>query len=199
MNPGPPKDQPTSTPSPRRPLVAVIGDARLDEDTQQYQMAERLGYALINCRYRLVTGGRGGVMEAASRGARRSPKHQDGDIIAILPGNDACDANQYADICIATGLDIARNCLIANSDAIIAIGGGSGTLSEIAMAWAKGRLILGYRGEGWSGMVADQRIDGRIRYPDIPDDRVYGVSTEEEALHYLKLIPHYNQRSAGVR
>lgn len=183
----------------RRPLVAVIGDARLDEYSEKYRLAERLGYALITERYRLMTGGLGGVMEAVSRGARRSPEHRDGDVLAILPGNDPCEANQYADICIATGLDVARNVIISNSDAIIAIGGGSGTLSEIALAWAHGRLVLGYRVEGWSGTVADQRIDSRVRYPEIPDDRVYGVSSEEEALDYLKLIPTYSKRHSGIK
>ncbi len=183
----------------RRPLVAVIGDARLDEHSEKYRLAERLGHALISERYRLVTGGLGGVMEAASRGARLSPEHRDGDVLAILPGNDPCEANQYADICIATGLDVARNVIISNSDAIIAIGGGSGTLSELAMAWAHGRLILGYRVEGWSGTFADQRIDSRIRYPDVPEDRMYGVSSEEEVLKYLKLIPTYSKRSSGIK
>jgi len=183
----------------RRPLVAVIGDARLDEHSEKYRLAEWLGYALITERYRLVTGGLGGVMEAVSRGARRSPEHRDGDVLAILPGNDPCEANQYADICIATGLDVARNVIISNSDAVIAIGGGSGTLSEIAMAWAHGRLVLGYRVEGWSGTIADQRIDSRIRYPDIPDDRVYGVTSEEEAIEYLNLIPAYSKRHSGIK
>jgi uncharacterized protein (TIGR00725 family) len=177
----------------------VIGDARLDEHSEKYRLAERLGYALITERYRLVTGGLGGVMEAVSRGARRSPEHRDGDVLAILPGNDPCEANQYADICIATGLDVARNVIVSNSDAIIAIGGGSGTLSEIAMAWAHGRLVLGYRVEGWSGTIADQRIDSRIRYPDIPDDRVYGVTSEEEAIEYLNLIPAYSKRHSGIK
>ncbi|KQC02983.1 MAG: acyl-CoA synthetase [Methanoculleus sp. SDB] len=183
----------------RRPIVAVVGDARLDEDSEKYRIAEQLGHALITARYRLVTGGLGGVMEAVSRGARSSPEHQDGDILAILPGKDPCEANGYADICIATGIDTARNVIISNSDALIAIGGGSGTLSEIAMAWAHGRLILGYRVDGWSGEFADQRVDSRIRYPDILDDRVYGVSSKEEALKYLNLIPLYNTRSSGIK
>ena len=183
----------------RRPLVAIVGDACLDENCERYQIAEQLGAALIAERYRLVTGGLAGVMEAASKGARQSPKHQDGDVIAILPGTDPDQANQYADICIATGFDTARNLIIANSDAVIGVGGGGGTLSEMAVAWAHGRLVIGYRVEGWSGVLADQRIDPRIRYPDIPDDRVYGVSSVEEALSYLKLIPLYTKRHDGIK
>ena len=183
----------------RRPLVSVVGDAYLDENSEKYQIAEQIGAALIAERYRLVTGGLAGVMEAASKGARQSPHHQDGDVIAILPGTDPDTANQYADICIATGFDTARNLIIANSDAVIAVGGGGGTLSEMAVAWAHGRLVLGYRVEGWSGTLADQRIDLRIRYPNIPDDRVYGISSIEEMLHYLKLIPSYTTRHTGIR
>ncbi|MDR2854840.1 MAG: acyl-CoA synthetase [Methanomicrobiales archaeon] len=183
----------------RRPLVAVVGDACLEKNCEKQKIAEQLGAALITERYRLVTGGHDGVMLAASKGAWESPEHQDGDIIAILPGTDPDQANQYADIYIATGFDTARNLIIANSDAVIAVGGGGGTLSEMAVAWAHGRLVLGYRVEGWSGVLADQRIDPRIRYPDIPDDRVYGVSSVEEALSYLKLLPLYTKRHTGIK
>jgi uncharacterized protein (TIGR00725 family) len=183
----------------KRPLVAVVGDACLDEGCEKYKIAEELGAAMIAERYRIVTGGLAGVMEAASKGAWESPKHQDGDVIAILPGTDPNQANQYADIRIATGFDTARNLIIANSDAVIAVGGGGGTLSEMAVAWAHGRLVIGYRVEGWSGALADQRIDPRNRYPDIPDDRVYGVSSVEEALSYLKLLPLYTKRHDGIK
>jgi len=190
--------QNNTTKNTKRPLVSVVGDACLDENSEKYLIAKELGAALIAERYRLVTGGLAGVMEAASKGAFESPKHQDGDVIAILPGTDPDHANQYADIRIATGFDTARNLIIANSDAVIAVGGGGGTLSEMAVAWAHGRLVIGYRVEGWSGKLADQRIDSRIRYPDIPDDRVYGVSSVEEALSYLKLIPLYTKRHGGI-
>lgn len=183
----------------RRPMVAVIGDARLQEDSKKYEAAEKLGFTLISEGYRVVSGGLGGVMEAVSAGARTSPKYKEGDIIGILPGYDPEEANQFVDIAIATGLGHARNVIIANSDAVIAIGGGTGTISELALAWALNRLIIAYRVDGWSGKIADQRIDSRIRYPDIPQDRVYGVSSEEEVLGLLKKLPEYNKRHKEIR
>ena len=64
---------------------------------------------------------------------------------------------------IRDGLDHARNTLVANADAVIAVGGGAGTLSEIAFAWMFKRLIVAVRGLGWADRVADQRIDARVR------------------------------------
>ena len=66
-------------------------------------------------------------MEAASKGASQSKNWQDGDVIAILPGDDPYYANPYADIVVSTGIGFSRNYIIAHSDAVIAVGGGSGT------------------------------------------------------------------------
>jgi uncharacterized protein (TIGR00725 family) len=182
-----------------RKLIAVIGDANLQQNSEKYILAENLGRCLIDHGFRLVTGGLGGVMEAAPKGARSSSSYRQGDIIGILPGNDPREANPFVDICIPTGLDLARNVIIMNADAVIAIGGGAGTLSEIANAWALGRLIIAYRVEGWSGKLADQKIDTRVRYPDIPEDRVYGVSSEGEVLHFLTKIEVYSKRHTSVK
>ncbi|MCG2735499.1 MAG: TIGR00725 family protein [Candidatus Methanoperedenaceae archaeon] len=183
----------------RRSMIAVIGDANIEEESEKFKLAERLGYALVSKGYRVLCGGLGGIMKAVSHGARKSPEYKDGDIIGILPGYDPEEANESVDIIIATGLDHARNIIIANNDAIIAIGGGSGTLSELAIAWALNRLIIAYKVDGWSGKIADQRIDSRIRYPNIPEDRVYGVSSEEEVLELLKMLPKYNKRHKEIR
>lgn len=182
----------------RRPMVSVIGDARLEDDSIKSRLAEALGRALVSEGFRVVTGGLGGVMEAVCRGARSSPKYTDGDIIGIIPGYDPGDANGYVDICIATGMDLYRNTIIANGDAVIAIGGGAGTISEIAHAWALNRLIIAYKVEGWSGQVADKKIDNRIRYSHIPEDRVYGVSNDAEAIQTLKLLNQYTRRHHGI-
>ncbi len=180
-------------------MIAVIGDANLPENSEKYVLAEKLGCCLIDNGFQLISGGLGGVMEAASKGARNSSRYQSGDTIGILPGNDPCEANSYVDICIPTGFDIGRNLIVANADAVIAIGGGAGTLSEMANAWVLKRLIIGYRVEGWSGKLADQKIDARNRYPDICDDRVYGVHSEIEVLDLLKLLPQYDKRHKTVR
>jgi len=179
--------------------IAVIGDANIRVESKKYLLAEKIGRCLIDNGYRLVTGGLGGVMEAASKGARSSSRYKHGDIIGILPGNDPTEANDYVDICIPTGLDLARNLIVANADAVIAIGGGAGTLAEMANAWALNRLIIACRVDGWSGKLVDQKIDLRIRYPDIPDDRVYGVTSDMEVIECLKILPRYNKRHKLVK
>ena len=76
---------------------------------------------------------------------------------------------------------------VVSSTAVIAIGGGAGTLEEMAVAWETFRLLLAYKGvEGWSGKLADTRIDPRIRYENVPEDKVYGVGSPEEAIDLIK-------------
>jgi predicted Rossmann-fold nucleotide-binding protein len=74
-------------------------------------------------------------------------------------------------------LDQARNLIVAISDAIVAIGGGGGTLSEIAYAWSLKRLIIAFDLPGWSGLLADKIIDKRIRYPEITEDIIFRLQT----------------------
>lgn len=184
----------------RKALVAVGGDSRLERTDRKWELAEALGTKLVDSGYRVVTGGLGGVMEAACLGARRSESYTEGDIVGILPGADPSDASEYVDIVVATGLDYGRNLIIANSDAFVAIGGGAGTLSEIAFAWALKRLVIAYEVEGWSGKLANTRIDGRVRYEEIEDDRVYGVKSEDEVMDILtRLLPLYEKRHHGAR
>jgi uncharacterized protein (TIGR00725 family) len=130
-------------------------------------------------------------MEAASKGAGGSSRYKQGDVIGILPGNDPGEANPYVDIGIPTGLDLGRNIIISHAEAVVAIGGGAGTLCEMANAWVLGRLIIAYRVEGWSGKLADKKIDSRDRYPNIQGDRAYGVNTDDEVIEWLKLLPAY--------
>ena len=121
-------------------------------------------------------------------------------MIAILPGFDPSIAEEYADVTIATGLDEARNVIIANSDAVIAIGGGAGTLSEIAYAWALKRLILAFDVSGWSGELADRRVDDRKRYPEIPNDTVFKITNCDEAIGKLQeYLPKYNKRHNKIQ
>ena len=87
-----------------------------------------------------MTGGLGGVMEAACRGARDAG----GTTIGILPGADRSAANAYVDVAIPTGLGEARNALVVRAaDALIAVGGAYGTLSEIALALKAGKRVVG--------------------------------------------------------
>jgi uncharacterized protein (TIGR00725 family) len=169
-----------------RSLVAVIGDGTILEGSRPWQLAEDLGERLVDAGHRVLTGGLGGVMEAASRGAQRSAAHEPGDVIALLPGDDPTIANAYVDVGLATSLGHLRNALIAQADAVIAIGGGAGTLSELALAWIHRRLLIAYRVEGWSGRLAGTRVDGWVRFPSIPDDQVFAVESAEEAVDVLR-------------
>jgi len=88
----------------------------------------------------VVTGGLGGVMEAACRGARS----RRGRTLGILPGDDREAANGWVEIAVATGLGELRNGLVVRAaDAVVAIGGGHGTLSEVALALKLGRPVVG--------------------------------------------------------
>jgi uncharacterized protein (TIGR00725 family) len=184
----------------RRPIVAVVGNARLPEGDLRFQLALACGRLLVDAGCRVLTGGLGGVMHAACAGARSSIRYQQGDTIGLLPGHDPDAANEHVDIPLATGLDAARNLVVANSDAVIVIGGGAGTLSEIAFAWQMHRLIIGLRVAGWSGELADRRVDDRIRYADLADDRVYGADDAEQAVELvIRWLPEYSRRHRGVR
>lgn len=180
-------------------MVAVIGDASTDPAGAKAVAARQVGALIIERRWRLVTGGMGGVMKEASAGARDSEAWVDGDIIGIAPGSDPAAANPFVDVVIATGMDHLRNSIVAHADAIIVIGGGSGTLSEIALGWIYRRLIVALPYEGWGARLAGMRIDHRERYEDIPDDRVYAVFSPAEAVELVaKLLPQYQRRHAGI-
>ena len=184
----------------RRPMVAVIGDASTDPAGAKAAAARQVGALIIERRWRLVTGGMGGVMKEASAGARASVAWADGDIIGIAPGSDPAAANPFVDVVIATGMDHLRNSIVAHSDAIIVIGGGAGTLSEIALGWIYRRPIVALPHEGWGSRLAGQKIDSRRRYDDIPDDQIWAAQSPIEAVQMVeKLMPRYNKRSHGIR
>jgi uncharacterized protein (TIGR00725 family) len=112
------------------------GDAALDE----LAVAEEAGASVAEARCGLVCGGLGGVMEAACRGARS----RGGLTVGLLPGLDREAANGWVVVAVPTGLGEARNALVVRAaDAVVAIGGGWGTLSEIALALKAGRPVVG--------------------------------------------------------
>lgn len=149
----------------RRPVVSVIGDARLD-DQGRVEDVRRIGAALVEAGFRLVTGGMGGVMEAVAYGARHSPHWQDGLIIGIVPSYRTSEANPWCDIVIPSGLQLARNVLVvACADVVVAIGGGAGTLSELALAHQLGKPTIAFGAHGWAGRVAGELLDHRAKEP----------------------------------
>ncbi len=120
--------------------IAVIGGAFCD--TQTAILAEEVGREIARRGAILICGGLGGVMEAACRGA----KSEGGLTVGILPGTDPSDANPYVDIPIVTGMGEARNVIVVRSaQAVVAIDGEYGTLSEIAFALKFGIPVVGLR------------------------------------------------------
>jgi uncharacterized protein (TIGR00725 family) len=118
--------------------VAVVGPG--EASAAELALAEEVAARLVDLGATIVTGGLGGVMEAACRGA----KSRRGLTIGLLPSLDRSEANGWVDVAIATGLGELRNALIVRtSDALVAIGGGAGTLSEIAFALKLGRPVIG--------------------------------------------------------
>ena len=118
--------------------MAVIGSASCSPEVAE--LAEGVGRQIARSGAVLVCGGRGGVMEAACRGA----KAEGGTTVGVLPGTDRQEANAYVDIPIVTGLGEARNAIVVRTaDAVIAVSGGYGTLSEIGLALKMGRPVVG--------------------------------------------------------
>jgi uncharacterized protein (TIGR00725 family) len=138
------------------PIVAVIGDGdpRGPDAHRVIEWAEEVGTLLARGGATVVTGGLSGVMEAASRGAASAG----GLTIGFLPGDDPREANEYVRLPIATGLGVIRNLVVVTSaDAVVAVGGRHGTLSEIGLALRMGRQVVTL---GSWRVESDQRIGG---------------------------------------
>jgi len=144
-------------------MIAVIGGDSPHADA--LPAAEAVGREIASRGHVLVCGGRGGVMEAACNGAREAGGHT----LGILPGPTTAEANPHVEFAVATGMGSARNSIIAlTADAVIAIDGGYGTLSEIALAFVYGKPVVGldtWRITPGSG-IEDTRI---IRATDAAD------------------------------
>jgi uncharacterized protein (TIGR00725 family) len=119
------------------PLIAVVGSSTPDAGASR--AAERVGTLVAERGGVLLCGGTVGVMEDASRGARRAG----GLTVGILPGDDPREANPWIRIPLATGLGFARNAVLARAaQSMIAVGGGYGTLSEMALALRFGTRVV---------------------------------------------------------
>jgi len=152
------------------PYVAVIGASNATE--WELSTAERVGRLLADAGCVLVCGGLGGVMDAAARGAAAGG----GISIGILPGDDRVDASRHLTVAIASGFGEARNAIVARtSDAVVAVGGEFGTLSEIALALKMGKPVIG---------VGTWEL-GR---DDLATDPIVRAETPEEAVAELRRV-----------
>jgi uncharacterized protein (TIGR00725 family) len=157
-------------PSPRA-WIAIAGAG--DAAPWELAAAEQAGAAVAETGCGLVCGGLGGVMEAACRGARS----RGGLTVGLLPGIDRDAANGWVVVALPTGLGEARNALVVQAaDAVVAIGGGWGTLSEIALALKAGVPVVGVG--TWEPALSGAVVEGVVAV-DGPREAV------EEALRQI--------------
>lgn len=140
----------------RRIPVGVIGPR--DATATEYERAHSLGLALAQIGFTVICGGRAGAMEAVSKGVAAGG----GQPIGILPDHDWREANDHVAIPLATGIGEARNAIIASASfALVAVGGGYGTLSEMALGLRLGRLVI--------AMPEAHSVEGAVALSAIPD------------------------------
>jgi uncharacterized protein (TIGR00725 family) len=159
-----------SSPVKASPYVAVCGAS--DPDPAQRTLAREVGRRLAEAGAVVLCGGLGGVMEAVAEGAAGAG----GTAVGILPGADRAAANPHLTIAIATGLGEARNAVLTiAADAVIAIGGGWGTLSEIGLARRRGRTVVALAGWELEGVPvavsAEEAVRAVLRSAGATDDR----------------------------
>jgi len=153
--------------SPRRIRIGVMGAGECSAEI--FSQAEQVGKLIAQQGAILICGGRGGVMEAAAKGARGAH----GVTVGILPDSDDSGANPYIDIPITTGMGNGRNVInILSSQAIIAISGGYGTLSEIALALKNRTPVVALH--SWNVSALSEGLE--------PDPLFFTASTPEEAV-----------------
>ncbi len=144
-------------PMPRK-LISVIGGRRVEK--KLLREAEKVGRLIAGKDAVVVCGGLSGVMEAVSRGAKAGG----GITVGILPHEHKKNANEYIDIPLATGLGIGRNVIIARTaDAVIAVGGEYGTLSEIAFALQMGKPVVGIETWDIKGIIPADNAEDAVR------------------------------------
>ncbi len=141
-----------------RKLISVIGGRKVEK--RLLREAEQVGRLIAGRDAVVVCGGLTGVMEAVSRGART----EGGLTVGILPQDHKRDVNAYIDIPIVTGLGIGRNVIIARTaDAVIAVGGEYGTLSEIAFALQMGKPVVGIETWDIKGVIPADNAEDAVK------------------------------------
>ncbi len=169
--------------------VLVIGSDGDHCPTNTYDAAKEVGNQIATRGAVTITGGLGGVMEAAGRGA----KERGGMVVGIIPHEEMSYANPYCDIIIPTGIGFARNFITAYSaDAAIVVGGGAGTFIEACVAYQKGKPIVAVTGTGGTAdKIADTYLDDRRTV------KVFSASNPKEAVD--QAIDHATNGKKGVK
>lgn len=179
-------------------IIAVVGYANIKEFSFKEEisnLALSLGDTLMQEGYAICCGGLGGIMEQVCKGAKNSKFHTQNTILGILPNYSKQIGNKYLDLALPIGLDISRNTsLVSVSDAVVALGGGSGTLNEISAAWQLKKLIICLGDYGFSGELANRRLDNRR------DDKIFKASNALEVAKLLKeKLPFYENSFEGIK
>ena len=142
----------------KRARVAVIGGSRAAREA--LGLAQETGRRLAEAGAVLICGGLGGVMEAAARGA----KSAGGFTVGILPGSSPAEANASIDLPVATGMGYTRNSLVVmNADAVVAVDGEYGTLSEIAFALIHKKKVVGLATWDIPGVIPARDAEEAVR------------------------------------
>jgi uncharacterized protein (TIGR00725 family) len=164
----------------RRTQVSVVGYNEDSCTEAAREAAYQVGWAIAKEGWTVVCGGLGGVMEAACKGA-----HDAGGLsVGIVPSADLEQANEHSDVVLASGLGRARNFVVAYScDAMVVVGGGAGTLIEVAAAYQASKPIVAVKGTGgvaesWAGKAIDERQVITILEGRDPEDAVRKVAGE---------------------
>jgi uncharacterized protein (TIGR00725 family) len=141
----------------RKQQVAIIGSSEADE--RMIELAEQAGRIIAELGAAIVTGGRDGIMAAASKGCADAG----GTVIAVTPYTQMDDVNPYAHYHIPTGMGWVRNAITGIAgDVVLVIGGAAGTLSEIAYAWMHDRPVIALSASGgWARRLAGESVDHR--------------------------------------
>ena len=163
--------------------IGVVGYAANDEytkgggpTTNNLKLAEEVGSLLAKQDAIVITGGKGGIMEYAAKGAKKNG----GTTIGVVKGKQRFTSNSYTDIEVISGMEadgMDELTLVLMSDALIVIGGGAGTLQEIAIAYRNNKPIVVLKDTGgWADKVANTYLDERnrvkIEVADTPEDAV---------------------------
>jgi len=169
--------------------VLVIGSDGDHCPQTTYDAAKEVGAQIAARNAITVTGGLGGVMEAACRGA----KEKGGMVVGIIPNEDMSYANPYCDIIIPTGIGFARNFITAYSaDVAIVVGGGAGTYIEACVAYQKGKPIVALTGTGGTAdKIADTFLDDRKTV------KVISASSPRDAVD--QALDHATNGKKGVK